>query len=84
MFDSQNVTFYALINIFYGLKKGKVIPIKGHAGPKCCEMSRIPHFLDRQLTDGSEVVRLTRWLPFTSRKIPGTHFCYEAESNPGS
>jgi hypothetical protein len=39
-------------------------------------MSRLPHFLDNRLTDGVEVVSLTRQLPFTLRKIPGTHFCY--------
>jgi hypothetical protein len=33
-------------------------------------------FLDNQLTDGGEVVRLTRRRqPFTTRKIPGTPFC---------
>jgi hypothetical protein len=31
--------------------------------------------LDNRLTDGDEVVSLRRWLPFTSRKIPGTSFC---------
>jgi hypothetical protein len=35
-------------------------------------MSRLPHFLDNQLTDGGEVVSLTRWPLFTPRKIPGT------------
>jgi hypothetical protein len=32
-------------------------------------------FLDTWLTDGGEVVSLTRRPPFTPRKIPGTHFC---------
>jgi hypothetical protein len=36
-------------------------------------MSRLPHFLDNQLTDGDETVSLTHCLPFTSRKIRGTH-----------
>jgi hypothetical protein len=35
---------------------------------------RFPHFLDNQLTDGGDVVNLTHRPPFTSRKIPGTHF----------
>jgi hypothetical protein len=39
------------------------------------EMSRLPHFLDNQLTDGGKVVSLMRRPPFTTRKIPGTHFC---------
>jgi hypothetical protein len=32
-----------------------------------------PHFLDNLLTDGGEIVSLTRRPPFTPRKIPGTH-----------
>jgi hypothetical protein len=40
-----------------------------------CETSRIPHFLYNRLTDGSEVVGLTRLPPLTPMKIPGTHFC---------
>jgi hypothetical protein len=39
------------------------------------ETSRIPHFVENLPTDGGEVVSLTRWPHFTSRKIPGTHFC---------
>jgi hypothetical protein len=39
------------------------------------ETSRLPHFLDNRLTDGGEVVSLTYRLVFTSRKVPGTHFC---------
>jgi hypothetical protein len=42
------------------------------------EMSRLPHFLDNRLTDGGEVVSLTRRPPFTLRKI-----LLEADSNPG-
>jgi hypothetical protein len=38
------------------------------------EILRLPHFLDKQLTDCSEDVSLMHWLPFTSRKIPGNHF----------
>jgi hypothetical protein len=56
--------------------KGKAIPVTGHGGPQCCETLRLPHFLDNQLTEGSEVVSLTDQLPFTPRKIPCTHFCY--------
>jgi hypothetical protein len=33
---------------------------------------RITHFLDNRLTDGFEVVSLTRCVPFSPRKIPGT------------
>jgi hypothetical protein len=37
-------------------------------------MSRLSHFLDSQLTDGSEVVSFTYCLAFIPTKIPGTHF----------
>jgi hypothetical protein len=33
-------------------------------------MSSLPHFLDNWLTDGGEVVSLTRRPPFTPKKIP--------------
>jgi hypothetical protein len=39
------------------------------------EASRLPHFLDNRFTEGGEI-SLMRRLPFTSRKIPGTHFYY--------
>jgi hypothetical protein len=55
--------------------KGKSIPVAGSGGQYGCEMSRLPHFRDSQLTDGSEVVSLTRLPSFTTRKIPVTHFC---------
>jgi hypothetical protein len=55
--------------------KGKIIPVTGGGGSKICETSRIPHFLDNRLTDGDEVVSLTRRPSFTPRKIPDTIFC---------
>jgi hypothetical protein len=55
--------------------KGKAITVTGRGGPQGCETSRLPHFLDNWLTDGSEVVSLARRPPFTSMKFPGTHFC---------
>jgi hypothetical protein len=57
------------------VKNGKAIPVTGHGGPYSCETSRFPHFIDKQLTDGSETVSLMRRLPFTPREIDGTHFC---------
>jgi hypothetical protein len=39
------------------VKNLKAIPITGCGGPQGCEM-RLPHFLDRWLTDGSGVVSL--------------------------
>jgi hypothetical protein len=38
------------------------------------ETSRFAHYLDNRLTDGGEVVSLTRRQSFTPRKIAGTHF----------
>jgi hypothetical protein len=56
--------------------EGNAIPVTGREGPYGCETSRFPHFLlDSRLTDGGEVVSLTRRPPFTPRTIPGTHFC---------
>jgi hypothetical protein len=43
--------------------EGKAIPVTGLGGPEGCEMSMLPHFLDNRLTDGGEVVSLTRWQP---------------------
>jgi hypothetical protein len=40
--------------------EGKAIPVTGRGGPYGCETSRLPHFLDNRLTDGGEVVSLTR------------------------
>jgi hypothetical protein len=45
-------------------------------------MSKLPHFLDIQLTDGGEVVSLVCQPSVTPRKIPGT-FLTEAELIPG-
>jgi hypothetical protein len=52
------------------------MPVTGHGGPKICESSRFPHFLDNRLTGGSESISLMRRPHFTPRKNPGTHFCY--------
>jgi hypothetical protein len=43
--------------LFWGmmLVKGKAIPIIGRGGQQGCETSRLPHFLDNWLTDGSDV-----------------------------
>jgi hypothetical protein len=39
--------------------KVKANPITDRGGPWGCERSRLTHFLDNRLTDGSEVVSLT-------------------------
>jgi hypothetical protein len=59
------------------------VSVTGREGPEGCETSRLPHFLDSRLTDGGEVVSLTRRPPFTARKIPGTHFCYRLSRPQG-
>jgi hypothetical protein len=55
--------------------KGKAFPVTCHGGTYGCQTSRLPHFLDSHLTGGSEVISLTRRLPFIPRKISGTYFC---------
>jgi hypothetical protein len=50
------------------------MPVTGRGGPYDCEMSRLPHCLDSLLTDGGEVVSLTRLPLLPPRKVPGTHF----------
>jgi hypothetical protein len=39
--------------------------VTGRGGPSVCETSRIPHFLDILLTDGSKFVSVTRGPSFT-------------------
>jgi hypothetical protein len=41
-------------------KRGKPIHVRNCGGIQGCETSRLPHFLDNRLTDGGEVVSLTR------------------------
>jgi hypothetical protein len=48
--------------------KSKAIPVTGHEGPQGCEMSRLPHLLDNQLTEGSKVVSLTCRPPITPQE----------------
>jgi hypothetical protein len=51
--------------------KSKAIPVTGRGGPYCCETSRLPHLLENRLTDGGEVVSLTRHaIPVTGRGDP--------------
>jgi hypothetical protein len=50
-----------------------LVTVRG--GPYGCEASRLTHFLDNPLTDGGEVVSLTRRPPFTPKEVSGTHSC---------
>jgi hypothetical protein len=43
-------------------------------------MSRLPHFLEHRLTDGGEVVRLTRRQRFNLQEHSWYSFLLEAES----
>jgi hypothetical protein len=56
-------------------KKVKALPVTGRGDPQVYERSKLSHYLDNLLADGSEVVILTRRPPFTPRKIPRTLFC---------
>jgi hypothetical protein len=58
--------------------KGKDIPVTGREGPKGCETSRLPHFLDSRLTDSDEVVSPTRRPPFTPQEDSWCSFPLEA------
>jgi hypothetical protein len=41
--------------------------VTGRGGPWGCETSRLPDYLDNRLTEGGEVISLTRRLPFTPK-----------------
>jgi hypothetical protein len=70
------VTFVSIAVLLPNIAvKDKVIPLTGRGGPLACEMSRLSHFLDDWLTDGSEVVSLMPWPSFTPAKTPCIHFC---------
>jgi hypothetical protein len=66
-------TFGLPKNIF--LKKVKAIPVTGHGGLQSFEMLRISHCLDSRLTDGGEVVSLTRRPPHYSPQTLFLCFC---------
>jgi hypothetical protein len=65
-------------------KLGHLSPVTGRGGSYTCETSRLPHFLEKnRLRDGGEVISLTSQKLFTTRKIPGTHFCYRLNQPHG-
>jgi hypothetical protein len=64
-------------------RSAKAIPVIGHGGPQGCDRSRLPHFLDNRLTDGSKVVSLMRRLPFNPQEDSWYSFLLEAESTSG-
>jgi hypothetical protein len=69
------ITLFDLSISYSNKVKSKAISVTGRRGPKDCEKSRLPHFLDNRLTDDGEIVSLTRRPPFTIRKKSDTHFC---------
>jgi hypothetical protein len=52
----------------------KNVPVAGRGGLWGSETSRPQYFLESRLTDGG-AVSLTLRHAFTSREIPGSHFC---------
>jgi hypothetical protein len=54
------IKLYSLMEIIKGKVKGKAILVTGCGSLYTCKTSRLPHFLDNQLTDGSEVASLMR------------------------
>jgi hypothetical protein len=62
-----------ILNTFIIYIYDTAIPVTGREGLYVCETSRLPHFLDHRLTDGGEVVRLTR--------RPAAHYPWEASYN---
>jgi hypothetical protein len=63
-------------------KEGKVVSVTSHEGQWGCEMSRLPFFLDSQLTDGEEVVSLMRQPPVNPQEDSWYLFLLEAELTP--
>jgi hypothetical protein len=61
-------------------RKGKAIPVTGRGGTYSCELLKNARFLDNRLTDGGEVVSLTRQKP---QKDFWYSFLLEAELTPG-
>jgi hypothetical protein len=79
-----------LKRIILAESKGDAISVTGRGGAYACETSRLPHFLDSQLTDGGEVVSLTRQPLFTrqedswySFQLEGLSFFFFLNSNSG-
>lgn len=62
--------------------KRKAVPATSHGDPKDCQMSRLPHYLDNQITDGSELISLMN-RPLSIAKMTGTHFCSKLNRHHG-
>jgi hypothetical protein len=68
-------------------RKSKATPVTGCGDLQCCEMLRIPHCLDNQLTDGGKVASPTHRPCYTLQKhyysASGTHFCQRLSKPQG-
>jgi hypothetical protein len=75
----------AVQNLYYNGSTIKVVamPLTCIGGPLGCETSRLPHFLDSQLTDSGEVVSFMFRLPSYPQEDSWYSFLLEAESTPG-
>jgi hypothetical protein len=69
-----------MVSVVKKKTEGKAIPVTGREGPLGCGTSRLPQFLDNRLTDGGEVVSLTRRPPFTPQHDSWYSFLLAAES----
>jgi hypothetical protein len=65
------------------IRRGKAIPVTGHGSPWVVRSQSSHIFLGSWLTGGSEVVSITRWPPFTPRKILGAHFSWRLSEPQG-
>lgn len=63
-------------------KESNIIPVTSRVGPKNCGMSRIPHFVGKQLTDGGDTVSLTLQPRFDPQKDFFTLISVRGEVNP--
>jgi hypothetical protein len=73
-----------LISCMCSVYESKAIAVTGGGGPQCCETSRIPHFLDNQLTDGDEVVSLTPGRALPTQEDSWYSFLLEVQSTPSA
>ena len=66
-----------------GKSKGKAVSLQAWSGPEGSRKLRFPDFMTTA-QGGGKVVSLTHRPHLQSGTSPGTHFCLEAESTPGS
>jgi hypothetical protein len=80
-YSSQSLLLKYLLQ--WQRNEGKAIPVTGHGRPYGCKRSRLPNFLDNQLTDGGKFVSLTSRQLCTPQKYSWYSFPLETESTPG-